>query len=83
MHCVDLLEEAILLAQTCGFEVRQEWLGERGGGVCRIGEKQVLFVDLSLTAQEQLDQTVTALHESAPEIAASASDTLAKLFARS
>lgn len=81
MHSVDLLEEAIRLAQNSGYEVRQEWLGERGGGVCRIGDKQVLFVDLSLTAQEQLDQIVDALGKSDPEIASSASLPLAKLFA--
>jgi hypothetical protein len=61
MHLVDVLEEALQLAQSSGFEVRQEWLNEKGGGACRIGERCVLFVDLSLTAQEQLEQVVAAL----------------------
>lgn len=61
MHSVDLLEEALRVAMNSGFEVRQEWLHEKGGGACRIGKKQVLFVDLSLTAEEQLAQVVQAL----------------------
>lgn len=61
MHSVDVLEEAIRLATDSGFEVRHEWLGEAPGGACRIGTKRVLFVDLSLTANEQLDQVVHAL----------------------
>ena len=61
MHSVDLLEEALRVAMNSGFEVRQEWLNEKGGGACRIGKRQVLFVDLSLTAQEQLEQVLVAL----------------------
>lgn len=61
MHSVDLLEEALRVAMNSGFEVRQEWLNEKGGGACRIGKRQVLFVDLSLTAQEQLEQVLAAL----------------------
>ena len=61
MHSVDLLEEALRVAMNSGFEVRQEWLNEKGGGACRIGQRQVLFVDLSLSAQEQLEQVVGAL----------------------
>lgn len=61
MHSVDILEEALSVALNSGFDVRQEWLNEKGGGVCRIGKKRVLFVDLSLTAAEQLDQVVSSL----------------------
>ena len=60
MYSVDLLEEAIDLAKANGFEVRQ-WLGESGGGACRIGSKWVLFINLTLTAQEQLQNVVLAL----------------------
>ncbi len=64
MHLVDLLEEALGLAMNSGFDVRQEWLNENGGGACRIGQQRVLFVDLSLSAQEQLEQIVAALKQS-------------------
>ena len=56
MHSVDLLEEALSLALDLGLEVRQEWLGEQAGGLCRIRNREVLFVNLSVTAQEQLLQ---------------------------
>ncbi|GIX00812.1 MAG: hypothetical protein KatS3mg111_4144 [Pirellulaceae bacterium] len=61
VHSVSLLEEALHLAQRHGYTIRQEWLGERGGGACRIGTQRLLFVDLSLTAQEQLQVVVNAL----------------------
>ncbi len=63
MHSVDVLEEALTLAMNSGVQVRQEWLQERGGGMCRVGQDWILFVDLSLTAQEQLEQVVQALRE--------------------
>lgn len=66
MNSVDLLEEAIKLAMNCGFEVRQEWLNENGGGACRIGSRWILFVDLSLPAQEQLESVIRALRGTKP-----------------
>lgn len=63
MHSVDLLEEALQLAMNSGFEIRQEWMKEQGGGACRIGHRWILFVDLSLSAQEQLEQVIKALRE--------------------
>lgn len=61
MHTIDLLEEALELASECGWKVRQESLGGVGGGACRLGKQQFLFVDRSLTAVEQLDQVLAAL----------------------
>lgn len=63
-HSVDLLDEALELAADIGFEVRREWLGEKVGGACRLGERWILFSDLSLTAEEQLGQAVVALRGS-------------------
>lgn len=64
MHSVDVLEEAIALAEYCGFEVRREFLGESTGGACRIGGQWILFVDLSLPAAEQLSQVIAAMRSS-------------------
>ncbi|GAB5405745.1 MAG: hypothetical protein Aurels2KO_39760 [Aureliella sp.] len=61
VHSVDILEEAIEVAKRIGFEVRHEWLNESRGGLCRIGDRWMLFVDLSLTAAEQLEQVVGGL----------------------
>ncbi len=64
MHSVDVLEEAIELAESSGFEVRREFLGESTGGACRIAGQWLLFVDLSLPASEQLSQVLVALRSS-------------------
>lgn len=81
MHSVDLLEEALRLAMNSGFQIRQEWLSEQGGGLCRLGERWVLFVDLSLSAQEQLENVVQALRNNELcQVDDSTSDTLRTLL---
>ncbi len=64
MHSVDILAEAITLAEKNDFEVRQEYLGGSTGGACRIAGRWILFVDLSLPIDEQLTQTIAALRSS-------------------
>ncbi len=61
MHTVELLEEALIVAEKCGFRIRHEWLGGAGAGACQIGGQKWLFVDLSLNAIEQLEQVAEAL----------------------
>ncbi len=61
MHSVELLEQAIELAHRVGYGVRQEWLGGCGSGACEIGGKKWIFVDISLSANDQLDQMIEAL----------------------
>lgn len=61
MHTVDLLEEAIALAEKNGFSIRRQWLAEGLGGMCRIGEQRVLFINLSASTDEQLAHAVEAL----------------------
>jgi hypothetical protein len=57
MHTVELLEEALSVAEQLGYAIRHEWMGG-SGGACEIAGKQWLFVDLSLTTAEQLDQVI-------------------------
>jgi len=61
MHTVDLLDEALALAERNGFSVRRQWLAEGLGGMCRIGEQRVLFVNLAASTDEQLGHAVVAL----------------------
>jgi hypothetical protein len=61
MHTVDLLEQAIALAGSLGYRVRQEWLGGSGGGGCEIRGERWLFVDLALTPVEQFAQVLDVL----------------------
>jgi hypothetical protein len=64
MHTVELLDQALDLAVRLGYSVRQEWFGGCGGGGCEIKGRKVLFLDLDLGPQEQLEQVVSALrHE--------------------
>jgi len=66
MHCVELLAEAIALANRLGYHVRQEWVGS-GGGVCEVRGERWLFIDLSQSVWEQLD-TVRAVLDKEPEL---------------
>lgn len=61
MHTIDLLEECLAAARQLGYQVRQEWLGGVGGGVCMFGGKHWIFLDLGLNTAEQLEQAASAL----------------------
>lgn len=61
MHTFELLHEALALATSMGYSIRHEWLGGGSGGSCEIAGKRWLFVDLSLSPLDQLDQVVRAL----------------------
>ncbi len=56
MHTVDLLERSLEACRRHGYLIRQESLGGAGGGVCEIKGQKCIFVDLSLTPDEQLEQ---------------------------
>jgi hypothetical protein len=61
MHTVELLERLKELAENAGYTVRHEWLGGVGGGACEFAGRKWIFVDLSLSVVEQLDQIAEAL----------------------
>ena len=61
MHTVELLEDALGTAERLGYRTRQEWLGGTGGGACEFAGQRWIFVDLALTAIEQLEQVTNAL----------------------
>ena len=61
MHTVDLLTQAIELAQRLGYTVRQEWLGGSAGGGCMVKGRRLLFLDVALGPADQLDQVLAAL----------------------
>lgn len=63
MHTVELLEQALAVAQRLGYGVRHEWLGGSGGGYCEFGGGKWIFVDLALSAVEQLDQVAAVLKQ--------------------
>ena len=61
MHTIELLEQACAYAERLGYGIRQEILGGCGGGACEVAGKKWIFIDLSLTPHEQLDQLAEAL----------------------
>jgi hypothetical protein len=63
MHTVEMLERMKELAENAGYTVRHEWLGGVGGGACEFAGRKWLFVDLSLSVIEQLDQVAAALKD--------------------
>jgi hypothetical protein len=65
MHTVELLGQALDLARRLGYEIRQEWLDGDGGGGCILRGRKILFLDLALGPDEQLDQVLDALRHDA------------------
>lgn len=61
MHTVELYERAKQFAKTLAYDVREENLGGVGGGACEVAGRKCLFVDVTLSAGEQLDQVLHAL----------------------
>ena len=61
MYTAEILEAALRLAERAGYQVRHEWLGGSGGGGCQVKGRKLLFVDLALGPQEQLDRVLDAL----------------------
>jgi hypothetical protein len=63
MHTVEMLQRLKELAEEAGYTVRHEWLGGAGGGACRFAGRKWIFVDLSLSVVEQLEQVAAALRD--------------------
>jgi len=61
MHTVDLLQEALRVAEEAGYKVRQEWLGGAPGGGCEIRGRKWLFLNLDLGPAEQLEEVLSTL----------------------
>ena len=82
MHTVEILDEAIQVAERLGYQVRQEWLGGTGGGACEFGGRRWIFVDLALNALEQLEQIADALRQDPALYTVAVSPAMAKLLHR-
>ncbi len=61
MHTVELMEEAVSLAERLGYQVRQEWMGGTSGGPCEFMGRKWVFIDLALSPRDQLDQLLEAI----------------------
>ena len=63
MHTVELLDQALDLAQRLGYTLRHEWLGGSGGGGCELYGRKILFLDLATGPEDQLDQVLDTLRQ--------------------
>ena len=63
MQTVQTLERLRDIAEDAGYTVRHEWLGGVAGGACEFAGRKWIFVDLSLSVVEQLEQLADALRE--------------------
>lgn len=61
MHTIEKLEKAIAEAVARGYEVRLEPLGGASGGWCEFGKRKWIFVDITASVAEQLEQVRSAL----------------------
>ncbi len=61
MHTVELLDQALAVAQSLGIKVRQDWLGGANGGICEIKGQRYLFLEVDAAPAERLDRVLAAL----------------------
>jgi len=55
IYTIDLLEEALHLAKSCGYRVRMEPLGGAKGGLCRLAGCWILMLDPRSTPVDHLE----------------------------
>ena len=81
MHTVEILEQAVDLAARLGYEIRQESLAGSGGGGCELKGHKLLFLDLDLSPDEQLEQVLETLRREPGTSALPMSDELRRMIA--
>lgn len=53
---IEQIDQLTKIAEATGYQVRHEYFGGTGGGVCEFGGKKFLFLDLALSSIEQLER---------------------------
>ena len=59
----DTYKRLLAEAKRTGLRIRQEWLGGETGGCCEIHGVRWLFLDTSLSIEEQIGQLRDALRK--------------------
>ncbi len=55
------LDALLELAEQIGIDVRAEGMGGAGGGLCRLKDRRVLFVDTTADLATRYDRTLAAM----------------------
>ena len=82
MHSVEVLEEALAATRKLGYGVRQEWLDGAEAGLCEFGGRRWIFIDLSQSTAEQLEEVLSVLRSDARTESLPLSPILRKLVRR-
>ena len=61
MKSEQIIGELERLARRMGIDVRYEKMGKLRGGLCRVEDKLILFINKSLTPQSQIEVFVEEL----------------------
>jgi Spy/CpxP family protein refolding chaperone len=61
MNTTTMLAEALQLARECQYQIREEDLEGAGGGHCSFSGKKWLLLDITQSAQQQLEDALDAL----------------------
>jgi len=61
MHTVELLDEAVEVAERLGFKIHQDWLGGEGTSACWVKGRKWLMIDLAQSYDDQLAEIAFAL----------------------
>ena len=61
MSIIAQIDHWIEIARGLNYEVRYDYFGGTGGGVCEIGGRKCLFIDLALTPIDQLEVVRSAI----------------------
>jgi hypothetical protein len=61
VHCIDLLEMSLECAAELGYQLHEDALGGRPGGVCELKGRKWLFLDPAQTPRERLQIVIDAL----------------------
>jgi hypothetical protein len=61
MDLAERLESLLEVAEQMGVEIRAEFMGGDGGGLCTLKGQRVLFVDTSADLNTRYERTLAAL----------------------
>ncbi len=59
----DILESVLETFANLDIEVRREWLGGEGGGLCTIRGERIFFLDLAADLATRLEHCLIALSQ--------------------
>ena len=63
MSTIEQIDQLVEVANLAGIDVRYEYFGGTGGGLCQIAGKRILFMDLALSSTDQLEKVQEVLIE--------------------